>query len=1164
MGKSSTDPHRGDFPPLRKPNMGSDHGRSLPFNNSPEPNHGVGVGNRHHKGSRRDQFPRNHTIDDITDLHPPPILITSSAPPIPSMIHVNPSALREALEGLRKVGGSVGSVDLPQKREGAVDHLVAERRGRIPERKSSIAHRGSGSGRKAAPPLKASVSAEFLGVGVVSRERSLSSSPPPPVPPKDDIRSSFLSSRSSSAHRATNPDTKVQRQIDILLDRGAGYLLGPAPDLSLALETWNEAIELSNRVNDSIRKAKALNNVSCIFRRTGKIEKGFTALDEAWECAIGRLDEFLGETNQEGDVDDEGVHQELDEGQCEEDRERRRGLMRVLGLLRYGLSKKFEERHLSDTPTSSRKALKLLGIKKAPESTNEKAAKLLGLTESHSESSLTPDKVLKVLGILDGPLSPDLSIKRSGLGVGGANLSRSMSSLSKRTAGGTSSGDGDEGRVLGSRGSGEGSSKDSKVEALLISAHQRRDRFGPPLVVLFLDLVTSYGNMYFSVDKITESTAWHQAGLDIVQATLNRHPLPSEIDATPASGKSTRQFHLSYIHRNALMARARCLTHIGLCMQRSGDPHRSLLYHQRSLTTFTLFNPGTTQPSHRSIHQHTPKRRSLNSLLSQSQDHNHDHPIFHNPIPAVFSSIQGNLSSALFDLGRVVEAAKGFNGCGKEMEGLPWMINSACCLVEAGRVGGLGGVGEGDGWVRDLWRGLRMLFRALRVAEGLGEVENAGIARFNIASILLLLDHPHASLKILRSPVFNWEIILRQFRTHVTVQPLPSPSWRGPESITSLYNLSQTLFSILSKETTSTPSRPSDPTNLDDIFWLRSVLSSLLKSRDDSVGSDERVRDIPPTLPLLPFMEPMFSRRASAGTVSSLPPLTRGPTTPSHRRSGSGDLRSSNNTKVTDLIEILKLIAGALGGGGGSPRLVLPHLDDSLSRTHGESGRFGGHWRGGSVDENSLSPASISQRRGASPPPPSPQEVFSTPPPMPPLPLPPTSSPQQSTASAVALSAPPTITMTLFSSTQKPPSDHQTHPTPHSSRTCLSLARSLHLLSLRPSSSPAGPIRQLGGIKRPLNPLKAEARRWAGLTHHGVSPPSSSSSHSSTPLHTLVSSFGGWWEESHAILAFEAGLLGAALEGDEDGGVLENGVKVIAKKISVDVLPVLRAVGDDI
>ncbi|KAJ3213740.1 hypothetical protein HDU67_002538 [Dinochytrium kinnereticum] len=489
-----------------------------------------------------------------------------------------------------------------------------------------------------------------------------------------------------------------------------------------ALACWKEAVRLSQQVGDSFREARALNNLGCAFRRAGRERESWDSLDRAWGLAVTALEVAISSNGEDPHEDGVGVNEgdgvafvdsaPLDDADEDEDAQevgdeneedvededgaarrrkridtremaRRRRLRRVITALQI------------NTP-SMKSAVNMAIPSRQNGRSNPKAD-----AKKNQVPSSTAMKALKLLGVGGG--SPD---SLAGSGHRGAAIERSNSSAQNfgngsgtlermQTWSGGSRSIGQKkpslpmlidmdpnlmniiqevcmdklGGALGfdpSSGS-KPRSRGGLPKPPSSTGSERLRQVGPPIYVLCMDICTSIGNAHFARGKYLNAMTWHQSCLDLAQDAFVKWPLP--VRAAEALAADLSQNHpsvrpevsmkLSYLHRSAIIARSRSFSHLGLCLQRLGEPHRAVKFHHRAISSLNVAGPQT----------------QLNA-------------------PHARASLVGNLAIAQFEVGRVPEAARGladavrrFAGCSDQVGLARARMNSAACWIESGRLG---------------------------------------------------------------------------------------------------------------------------------------------------------------------------------------------------------------------------------------------------------------------------------------------------------------------------------------------------------------------------------------------------------------------------------------------------------------------------------------------
>ncbi|KAJ3275883.1 hypothetical protein HDV01_006749 [Terramyces sp. JEL0728] len=115
---------------------------------------------------------------------------------------------------------------------------------------------------------------------------------------------------------------------------------------------------------------------------------------------------------------------------------------------------------------------------------------------------------------------------------------------------------------------------------------------GPPIVVWVLQLTTNMGNLCFSRGKYEAAIKCHAMCKNLVESIFEEFPLPDELmkysnnaslmKAFPQEANAPfekKTYRLSYLHRYAILAQVRAMTHLGGCFGALGHSTASLQYH---------------------------------------------------------------------------------------------------------------------------------------------------------------------------------------------------------------------------------------------------------------------------------------------------------------------------------------------------------------------------------------------------------------------------------------------------------------------------------------------------------------------------------------------------------------------------------------------------------
>ncbi|KAL2914402.1 hypothetical protein HK105_205969 [Polyrhizophydium stewartii] len=159
--------------------------------------------------------------------------------------------------------------------------------------------------------------------------------------------------------------------------------------------------------------------------------------------------------------------------------------------------------------------------------------------------------------------------------------------------------------------------------AAAAASQQNEAALGPPIVVWLMQLTNNLGNAYFSVGDYEAAILQYENCKRLVETTLEEYPLPEDLVAAIHSASSsaatataadaasnnprstpappTKQFRLSYLHRQALIAQARSLTHLGAAFGALGFSASSIQHHRAAhalLTTVAASIPAMSSAAH--------------------------------------------------------------------------------------------------------------------------------------------------------------------------------------------------------------------------------------------------------------------------------------------------------------------------------------------------------------------------------------------------------------------------------------------------------------------------------------------------------------------------------------------------------------------------------------
>ncbi|KAJ3413757.1 hypothetical protein HDV05_007576 [Chytridiales sp. JEL 0842] len=484
---------------------------------------------------------------------------------------------------------------------------------------------------KATPRIRTTPSSSPVGISPSSSSSILSTSPSagaryptPPLIPQDLPTSS-------------SPGI----QIDKLIDQSLLHLTGPNQDVLQAISVLKEARSLAKVTGDVFREAQVQNNLATAWRRLGRGTQMYGALD----AGLGLVMEVLGRVVRS--VNPAGWKGMEAESLQKQQQQQQRGEEGVKGVSADSEQSDVEKSRIKKL-TRLMRMLILCG---------------LGSSKSHDASRATLQTILPT------DLAPLASLSQlpgsSGKSIKGPSLTQ---------------------RLIGAI------STEANIRTLqptfpppppLPRPQTQKDRpppspphphpppptdkiyttLSPPLLVLLMNLCTSFGNAHFTFNLLPASMRWHQACLDIAHDTLLTFPLPPR-PQNPA-------LSVSFLHANCLRARARSFSLLGVCIQRLGDTSRGLRFQSRALESMELVRGGGA-----AVGEWEGRRGRENREVE--------------------GGVLGNLAAALFESGRLteamgrgVEAAKVFEGLGEKRELRRCKNNLAVCVLEGGRVGGI-------------------------------------------------------------------------------------------------------------------------------------------------------------------------------------------------------------------------------------------------------------------------------------------------------------------------------------------------------------------------------------------------------------------------------------------------------------------------------------------
>ncbi|KAI8930011.1 hypothetical protein BC831DRAFT_440923 [Entophlyctis helioformis] len=352
----------------------------------------------------------------------------------------------------------------------------------------------------------------------------------------------FIPSRSASRQKVS---------VDDLLNAGAAAISAPRFDMVEALRKWSDAVTITDREGDLFRKAKAQSNIGCALRNAGNAELALEYLEGSWASTMAYVRSAARRSPSNWlDIAIRALDLDVDDGQADSD-------------------------HAGANPSS---------VSSAPATVHRNASG----RSTRSDSA--------------GP-STDSGADGASTYTNGADAEQQRQHLeaSSRHVPGTGS--------PISHGHAESPSP-------VPTAHSNEPSQGPPIVIWLMQLTTNLGNAYYADGEYEHAIQQHENCKRIVEGVLEEYPLPVSLitaittaavpdsaatafaAANPASPLSpfqsstrpgsvpgiNKQYRLSFLHRQALLAQARSLTHLGACFGALGLTAASLQHHMAAHT----------------------------------------------------------------------------------------------------------------------------------------------------------------------------------------------------------------------------------------------------------------------------------------------------------------------------------------------------------------------------------------------------------------------------------------------------------------------------------------------------------------------------------------------------------------------------------------------------
>jgi tetratricopeptide (TPR) repeat protein len=187
-------------------------------------------------------------------------------------------------------------------------------------------------------------------------------------------------------------------------------------------------------------------------------------------------------------------------------------------------------------------------------------------------------------------------------------------------------------------------------------------KFGPPSILLFSQIFTTYGHVSFACGKYEDAAAWYSNAINLLTFGLDMYPLPPsaaigvELKLDAATGK--HQFNVSFFHRKLLQLKSIVFSQLALVFGKLKKFTESLACHQIAFD----------------------RLEHLNAILF---------PITDSQCDLIYATLRNNRAITLHDSGRLDEAFRDlatslrYYDSGKDFFGLTCVRSNLCvCMAE--------------------------------------------------------------------------------------------------------------------------------------------------------------------------------------------------------------------------------------------------------------------------------------------------------------------------------------------------------------------------------------------------------------------------------------------------------------------------------------------------
>jgi tetratricopeptide (TPR) repeat protein len=202
----------------------------------------------------------------------------------------------------------------------------------------------------------------------------------------------------------------------------------------------------------------------------------------------------------------------------------------------------------------------------------------------------------------------------------------------------------------------------SVAKRFIVEAPDTNRKFGPPSILLFSQILTSYGHVAFSCGRYEDAASWYSNAINLLQTGLDMFPLPPSaaigVDLKLSATTGKHQFNVSFFHRKLLQLTSTIYSQLALVLGQLKKFTESLACHQIAFD----------------------RLEHLNSILF---------PITDSQCDLIYATLRNNRAITLHDLGRLDEAFRDlatslrYYDTGRDFFGLTCVRSNLCvCMAE--------------------------------------------------------------------------------------------------------------------------------------------------------------------------------------------------------------------------------------------------------------------------------------------------------------------------------------------------------------------------------------------------------------------------------------------------------------------------------------------------